>query len=240
MNAKPIVSEKSIEILFNRCLLQSFELGAVHLFAPTSFEEYRSGYDGKIVGKRPLREMYLQFKSPSFSEDKLRYMVRITPHQHRALQCLYPLKSAYYVSPMFRTLAEFKEAQTNLSGSVNEFLMHFVCVDAASIPADAVFFKYDHTENRRLSPKIRVKLGSEGGAHEGKHSASHKDWCSGSSLLSRFKSGEVGAKVKSGRLAELVAYENLPQSTIKVDNDPLLGLGESGFGSILRTGVTLG
>lgn len=230
--SKPVISEKSIEILFNRCILQSFELGAIHLFAPTSFEEYRSGYDGKIVGKRPLRELYLQYKAPSFSNKNGRYTVLITPHQHQALQFLYPRHSAYYVTPMFRTLEEFKDAQTSLSGSVSNFLMHFVCIDALSIPANARFFNYDHTEQRRSSPKIRFKLESDGNVREGQHPP--ESWCSGSNLLSRFKKGEFGAKVKNGQAAKLLNREILSKSTIELSSGSLSGLGESGYGSILR------
>lgn len=235
MSNKPVISEKSIEILFNRCILQSFELGAIHLFAPTSFEEYRSGYDGKIVGKHPLREMYLQFKSSTFSENNGRYTAQITPHQHRALKCLYPQQSAYYVAPMFRSLEEFKEAQTNLSGSVSNFLMHFVCIDASSVPADGRFFNYDHTEKKQLSPKIRFKLESDGNVREGKHSVAQTDWCSGSNLLSKFKAGEVGAKLKNGWVAKLLADEALHIDPMEIGDGSLSGLGESGFGSILRT-----
>jgi hypothetical protein len=235
LSNKP-VSEKSIEILFNRCLLQSFPLGSIHLFAPTSFEEFRSGYDGKIVGKRPLREMYLQYKAPSFSEGKNRYTVQITPHQHKALQTLYPPSSAYYIAPMFRTLEEFKEAQTSLSGSVSNLLMHFVCVDAASVASDARFFNYDHTEHRRLSPRIRFKHESDGDVREGTHFVSQEDWCSGSNLLSKFKNGDVGTKVRNGKAEKLLTLEPQTESDVTISRESLLSLGESGFGSILRTG----
>lgn len=59
------ISEKALEILFNRFLLQCFPLGAVQLFAPTTVEEFRSGYDSRVVGFSSLRELYLQFKAPS-------------------------------------------------------------------------------------------------------------------------------------------------------------------------------
>jgi hypothetical protein len=39
------VNDKEPEILFNRCVLHSFSLGAMQLLASTTVEEFRCGYD---------------------------------------------------------------------------------------------------------------------------------------------------------------------------------------------------
>lgn len=43
-------NEKTTEILFNRYFLQSFRLGEVVLYAPSSREEYEKGYDARLTG----------------------------------------------------------------------------------------------------------------------------------------------------------------------------------------------
>jgi hypothetical protein len=51
------MSEKAAEILFNRYMLQSFGLGGAQLFAPSSIEEFKNGYDGgfKSEAQHPVQ-----------------------------------------------------------------------------------------------------------------------------------------------------------------------------------------
>jgi hypothetical protein len=61
------VSEKAAEILFTRFMLQAFPLGKIEIFAPSSAEEFITGYDARFVGEDPFRQIYLQFKAPSLN-----------------------------------------------------------------------------------------------------------------------------------------------------------------------------
>src|SRR5688500_17920528 len=140
MNEKP-VNEKSAEILFNRFLLQAFPLGAIELFAPSSVEEFRRGYDTKIVGLTCFREIYLQFKAPTYSKARARFTIRPTRHQHSLLQA-YDIDSAYYVASTFQSLKELNEAQTSLQAEA-DFLQHFVCIEISHLPAVVDFFHYE-------------------------------------------------------------------------------------------------
>jgi hypothetical protein len=211
MSVRP-VSEKAIEILFNRCVLQSFDLGSVQLFAPTSVEEFERGYDGRVVGPRALREIYLQFKAPTYSDANARYTVKITPHQHAILKAMYPARSAYYVAPMFRTLVEFGEAQSTLTGAAANFLKHFVCIDIASLPVEVDFLNYEHPENHLESPEVKFKTPVDGKVRVAHRAVPAQAWCRGSTLLRLFKEGEVGAQVVPGavpvRSAEAVTGED--------------------------------
>ena len=107
------VSEKTAEILFNRSFLHAFPLGSLELYAPSSVEEFHNGYDAKVVGRSTFSEIYLQFKSPTYSDKRDQFTIQLTPHQHRLLKA-YPPLSAYYVAPMFLSLHDLNKAQGNL------------------------------------------------------------------------------------------------------------------------------
>lgn len=49
-------------------MLQWLGLGKAQLFAPSTPQEFLSGYDAKVVGAGALRELYIQFKAPTYSE----------------------------------------------------------------------------------------------------------------------------------------------------------------------------
>lgn len=186
------VSEKAAEILFNRFLLQSFPLGGVQLFAPSSIEEFRNGYDAKIVGFSSLREMYLQFKAPLYSESRARFTISPTPHQHQLLKA-YPARSAYYVAPMFKSLAEFNLAQAALETAA-DFLKNFVCIDVAALPAEVDFFHYIQPTSHRKSPLVKFKMPADGRIRTAMHPVSREGWLRGSTLLAKFKAGEAGVQ----------------------------------------------
>jgi hypothetical protein len=192
MSERPI-SEKALEILFNRYLLQSFPLGAVQLLAPTTFEEFRSGYDSKVVGFSSLRELYLQFKSPLYSETRDRFTVTPTRHQHLLLK-QYPQRTAYYVASTLRSLTELNAAQRDLA-SAADFLRHFICIEVSALPEDVSFFHYTKPASHRESPRLAFKTPQDGKRRTAPHHVNNDGWLRGSALLSKFRTGDVGATV---------------------------------------------
>jgi len=189
VSVRPI-SEKAAEILFNRFLLQSFPLGSIQLFAPSSAEEFRNGYDAMLVGFSSLREVYLQFKAPMYSENRGRFTISSTPHQHLLLKA-YPPRSAYYVAPMFRSLAELNAEQASVRTAA-DFLKNFVCVEVAPLPERLDFFHYVHPSNHRESPLVKFKTPADGSTRTAVHPVSGDGWVRGSALLTKFKAAEVG------------------------------------------------
>jgi hypothetical protein len=190
MSTRPI-SEKAAEILFNRYMLQSLPLRSVQLFAPSSIEEFKTGYDAKVVGMSSFREIYLQFKSPYYSEARHRFTISLTPHQHRLLQA-FPLESAYYVSPMFRTLAELNAVQSAVTTSV-DFLKYYLCIDAVAIPGNVDFIQYICPASHRESPQAQYKTADDGQVRTAQHQVAARAWSRGSTLLNRFRDGRAGA-----------------------------------------------
>src|SRR5262245_32573423 len=185
------VSEKAAEILFNRFLLQSFPLGGVQLFAPSSFEEARTGYDARVVGFSSFREIYLQFKAPLYSESRNRFTISPTPHQHRLLQEYSP-NTAFYVAPMFRSLAELNSAQAALRTAA-DLLRNFVCIELTALPPAVDFFHFIQPSSHRESPLVKFKRPEDGPTRTAIHSVGSDGWLRGSTLLAKFKAAEVGA-----------------------------------------------
>lgn len=160
MSARPF-SEKTAEILFNRFFLQAFPLGGVQLFAPSSIEELKMGYDTKIARCSSLRELYLQFKAPLYSESRSRFTISPTQHQHRLLRKLYPPHAAYYVAPMFRSLTELNKAQEFVKTAA-DFLKNFICIEIATLPPQVDFFHYIQPSSHRESPLVKFKIPDDG------------------------------------------------------------------------------
>lgn len=142
MTTRP--SEKSIEILFNHYLLQMFPAGSISLIAPSSVEEYITGYDTKIIGSSSFQELYLQFKSPShYSAITNKSTIRTYQgymQQHHLLQA-YPPKTAYYVSHTFHTITEMLDAQ-RLSKTPEEFLRHYIAIETSQLPVLMTFLHH--------------------------------------------------------------------------------------------------
>lgn len=188
MGIRP-VSEKAAEILFNRSLLQAFQLGKVQLFAPTSHEEFENGYDAKVVGFTPIRELYLQFKSPTYSNN--RFTIKTTRHQHLRLQ-RYKSQSAYYVAPMFESLSELNEAQASMKTAA-DFLKHFICIEVSALEHDVDFFQYIKPASHQKSPLVKYKCARDGKIRIARHDISGDGWLRGSTLLANFRKRAIGA-----------------------------------------------
>ena len=185
------VSEKAAEILFNRFLLQSFPLGTIELFAPSSAQEFKSGYDSKLAGHVAFREIYLQFKAPTYSNRRNLFTISVISHQHQLLKA-YPPHSAYYVAPMFRSLRELNEAQRDLTVAV-DFLKHFVCIEVSGLPSEVDFFHFLQPESHRESPQVKYKTPADSTTKTATHAVQRPGWLSGSGLVTKFRDNEIGS-----------------------------------------------
>lgn len=184
------VSEKAAEILFNRHMLQWLGLGKAQLFAPTTPEEFRSGYDAKIVGTDSLRELYLQFKAPNYSERDNRFTFELTPHQHARL-LRYPAGSAFYVAGHFASLQQLNVVQSSV-GTTEEFLRYYVCVDVSGVPASARSVTFAVPPSHRHSVEPGYKDSRHGKSPKDYAALEPRFWERGNSLVSRLKQGQVG------------------------------------------------
>lgn len=184
--------------MFNRCMLQWFGLGNAQLYAPTSLEEFKQGYDGKVVGLSAMREVYLQFKAPTFSDRHGRFTTKLTPHQHRRL-LKYPKGSAYYVAGMFRNLQDFNKAQNHMK-QVSDFLKHFVCIRVASLPADACAITFVVPEDHRCSPCPGFKDSEHKSPSPGDFMPLvGESWMRGNTLVEKLKIGSIGTEYRVNR-----------------------------------------
>lgn len=199
MSNQPI-SEKIAEILFNRFFLQASPLGSLELFAPSSAEEFRKGYDAKVIGRSTFREIYLQFKAPYFSLNRDRFTIRPTEHQHNLLK-EYTAFSAFYVAPTFRSLQELNIAQTKIKASA-EFLKFFVCIEVSCLPARIDFFHYWHVDSKRGCPDVCYKIPGDGLVKTAKHLVPAKRRMLGTKLASLLKEKQVGHAVSLSSTAD--------------------------------------
>jgi hypothetical protein len=187
---KPL-PEKTEEMLFSRYFLQGFRLGEVTMYAPSTVEEAKRGYDSQFTGLSGFRELYLQFKAPAYSERQRRFTINTTKPQHQRL-LRYPSHTAYYLTHTFSSLEECTAAQRNVREAVN-FLRHFLAIDIASLRDDVASFRYLKPPSHRESPQItytcttnrtkHLKVGNDG-------------WLRGNQLVEKFKDGSIGALVR--------------------------------------------
>src|SRR5215471_17558245 len=112
------------EILFNRYFLQSFGLGQITLYAPSSREEYEKGYDAKLTSSQSFNEIFLQFKRPRVKADQ--FLLSTLPHQHTNLQKR-PPNSCYYVGQTFRDMQGFERAKE--ARASRDFLKYFIVIE---------------------------------------------------------------------------------------------------------------
>jgi hypothetical protein len=189
---KPI-PEKTEEILFNRFFLQGFRLGEVTMYAPSTVEEARNGYDSMFTGLSIFREIYLQFKAPTYSESRGHFTIHTTRHQHRMLK-QYPPHTAYYLTHTFSSLEECTEAQRNVRIAV-DFLKHFIAIEIAFLPNDVDFFHYYKPHSHRESPQIAYKRTSDGVTRKAEHEVIGDGWLRGNQLVEKFKDDHIGALV---------------------------------------------
>jgi hypothetical protein len=185
-----LISEKAAEILFCRHMLQWLGLGNAQLFAPTTRKEYESGYDSKIVGSDSMREIYLQFKAPTYSERDRRFTCNLTEHQHLRLRN-YPNGTAFYVAAYFKSLDQFNNAQSS-TNTTEDFLRNYICIDVKGVADDArcLTFCTPSTMRHSLEP----------GYKDSRHSNSPKSYTpiesmhckKGNLLISLLKQEKVG------------------------------------------------
>jgi hypothetical protein len=232
VSARPF-SEKTAEILFNRFLLQAFPLGGVQLFAPSTFDELKKGYDTSITGCASLQEVYLQFKAPTYSESRDRFRISLTPHQHDLLQRLYPPHAAYYVAPMFRSLAELNSAQA-AAKTAADFLKNFVCIEVAHLPTKVDFFHYKQPPSHRASPFVMYKTPHDGQTRTATHPVSGNGWLRGSTLLAKFKSGEIGVLRDLKKGYPRVANETIGEAQVEFSLDSEENLFRAELGVLVR------
>lgn len=211
-----LVSEKAAEILFNRFMLQWFGLGGAQLFAPTSPQEFACGYDGKVVGFGAMRELYLQFKAPTLSQRDRRFTARLTPHQHERLK-RYPPGSAYYVAGMFSSMEHFNRAQAEVK-TAEDFLRHFVCVDATALPHDARSVTFGIPESHRHSPEPGFKAFEHGPGPTDFAPLAGSQWERGNTLVAKLKQGQVG---------RVVRFEHASEFGLADETEPLNSKGGS-------------
>lgn len=190
------ISEKAAEILFNRFMLQWLGLRGAQLFAPTTRREYDSGYDGKVVGFGAMRELYLQFKAPTLSERDRRFTAKLDTRQHGRL-LRYPPGTAYYVVGMFPSLTAFNLAQAEV-GASQDFLRHFLCVDAAAVPRDARSLNFGIPDSHAHSPNPGYKDPRHGRGPTDYEALAATCWMRGNVLVDKLKNSEVGRVVQFG------------------------------------------
>lgn len=187
------IPEKTAEILFNRFMLQSFRHREVAIYAPSTAEEARNGYDPKLFGMKQFREIYLQFKAPTYSEKKRHLLVRFIPEQHALLKVYRP-KTAFYVCPMFSAYADLVTAQKRVRNTL-DFLRHFLVIDASILPKDVYSLYYSIPSSHRQSPDAVYKCTSSAGSE----SLRREDCLLGNQLIQKFKKDEIGSVVLLGK-----------------------------------------
>lgn len=193
MSKKPI-SEKTSEILFNHYFLRAFRLGEISVYAPSSVEEFKNGYDSKLIGLSSFRELYLQYKAPIYSENKRHFTIKVTKHQHRMLK-QYPDHTAYYVAHTFTSLKDILDAQKKLRISIN-FLKYFVAIEISSLPEEITFFQYSQPSSHRESLRIRYKKTSDGNCRIASNKIVGSACLRGNQLAEKFKNHCIGTLVQ--------------------------------------------
>ena len=189
-----VPNEKMTEMLFNRYFLQSFGLGNIILYAPSSREEYEKGYDAKLTSSQSFNEVFLQFKRPQVKNDQ--FLLRTTAHQHTNLQDR-PSDSCYYVGHTFRDLEELEQAQKGLSAS-QDFLRYFILVEISCLDPNLTTIVYERNE-KSLIPRtvsaIHNLVSGSGRTREKKTRIRSEKYFTGTAFKKAFNSKEVGIPV---------------------------------------------
>ena len=186
-------NEKTLEILFNSFFLNSFRLGQIIACSPSTRAEAERGYDSMF--KSDFSELYIQFKLTSFKKKKNLYKVHINREQLHTLKKRYQNEAeAFYVFDYFRSLDELIELQRSIKSS-KQFLKRYLSVDVHSIPATAQYLVFKHPRNENTLPDIEIETINGTTEKIGKGSYRVRR-CS--TLVDRYKRGEIGRLVKSG------------------------------------------
>ena len=233
------ISEKAAELLFCRYLLQAIGLRKAQLFAPTSWEERLNGYDQNIVGLSKFKEVNLQFKSPDVVEKWNRFSLRIEPAQHRVLQDLYPINSAFYVAHTFPNLRSLNQEQTSPKlVEARDFLKHFICIDAHGLPEDARSIHYVKDPAGNKPSEASFKLSTDGKGKSDGQPIAKGLWFRADQLLSGINSGSVGLdceldSTKPGQGSKYCSYALAEEPRTNVT------LKDTDFGVFIRTNAVL-
>lgn len=202
-------SEKMSEMLFCRYALQTFGLQEATLYAPSSRQEFISGYDAAFVGAATCRELYLQFKRPGRARGK--YQIKLVQHQHDRLRN-YPPRAAFYVGHTFENVQELQQAHKRLK-TAKDFLKYFVAVDATVIAPNARYVDYEKSGVTNQPGGVLFRCESDKKAK--KHYLQHGKWYRGGQLLDLYKRGEIGYQIEladthggSNELISRSLYEN--------------------------------
>ncbi len=179
-------SEKNIEILFVRHALNLCGESAT-LFAPSTREEYKSGYDAKFVGQG-CREIYLQFKTPRILT-KGGFSISLNPPQHKRL-LNYPPDAAFYVFSAFTSKEDLKEQQIQLP-KPKDFLNLYLAVEVHSMPLTTDFFHYSCCAYKKPC-NVKFKLERDGNIQSAPHQVDGKACYQGASLIKSFKNRRIG------------------------------------------------
>jgi hypothetical protein len=190
------------EMLFNRYFLQSFGLGQITLYAPSSREEYEKGYDAKLTSSQSFNEIFLQFKRPRVKADQ--FLLSTLPHQHTNLQKR-PPNSCYYVGHTFRDLQEFERAQKEARAS-RDFLKYFVVIEISCLDPNLTMLVYERNEESLLPRTVSAIY------TEGKTRISSKHYFTGTAFRDAFSRQEVGVHVSLTTEGELFEYARATQS----------------------------
>ena len=216
-----VPNEKMTEMLFNRYFLQSFQLGHLTLYAPSSREEYEKGYDARLTSSQSFHEIFLQFKRPRVDVKANQFVLSLTSHQHRNLQKR-PSNSSYYVGHTFRDLQEFERAQHEVRAA-KDFLKYFVVIEIACLAPDLATLVYERNEESRLPRTVSTIDQSR------KTRLSSKHYFTGTAFWDAFRRQEVGVHVSLTTEGELFEYaRTTARDRTKTNDDVLAGrLGES-------------
>jgi hypothetical protein len=169
-------------------------MGEAWIYTPSSRQEYRNGYDAKIVGQGAFREIVLQFKCPKPSYDQ--FSIRVTRHQHEVLRKLYPPGVAYYVTAAFRNVREVQAAQRQAK-SAAEFLRHYVAIEISEhLPVDAQRLYFERGAEPWKIRTVGYKREAEGKARKASQRVPKTTgWGSGYSLINKVREKAIGTIV---------------------------------------------
>jgi hypothetical protein len=179
-------------MLFNRYFLQSFRLGEITLYAPTSREEYKQGYDGRFTGTSSFREVYLQFKRPQWHSGGT-FSIKTTPHQHANL-LKRPAGSAFYVAHTFLNMSELGEAQQG-AGCAKDFLRYFVLIDVTALRPDTERIYYGRNAHNCYPSAVSHGWTKRQLSRKSGRRVPSTHWYRGTVFRDRFASHEVGVDV---------------------------------------------
>jgi len=190
------ISEKAAELLFSRYMLQALGLRKAQLFAPSSWEERRVGYDQSIAGLSRFREINLQFKSPEVVEKWNRFTIRLSKSQHLTLLRLYRRRTAFYVAHTFTSLKQLNAEQMSPHlAAARDFLKNFICIDVRGLPECTRSVHYVLLESGSKPREPTFKVDGDSSRRADTQPVKKTHWFRGDALLDALASGTVGEEI---------------------------------------------